>query len=175
MLGGAGNLYRNAVSRFLALKIKFSDSFRPSGLPTLRHLFPGPDEDRMLERLLDRYEWPSELSRKFPVYWFPKDSTPPADPAENNEVTLPPHVAPPREEIDSNRFNELFPSEACTGILGELSVWTSVDDCLAAARFIEGRPAPQRGLSCGRRQGPDVCEGPVASSGTPLNIMDRGS
>ena len=43
-LGGAGNLYRNAVSRFIGLKIKFADSFRPSDLPTIAN-YSGPDED----------------------------------------------------------------------------------------------------------------------------------
>jgi hypothetical protein len=73
VLGGAGNLYRNAASRFIGLKIKFADGFRPSGLPTARHLFPGPDEDNMLKRLLDRYEAPRDLPTAFPVYWFPPE------------------------------------------------------------------------------------------------------
>jgi len=72
VLGGAGNLYRNAASRFIGLKIKFADSFRPSGLPTARHLFPGPDEDAMLKRLLATYEPPVGAPRQFPVYWFPE-------------------------------------------------------------------------------------------------------
>jgi len=76
VLGGAGNLYRNAASRFIALKIKFGDAFRPSGLPTARYLFPGPDEDNALKRLLERYAarypWPDELPVSFPVYWFPE-------------------------------------------------------------------------------------------------------
>lgn len=71
VLGGAGNLYRNAASRFIGLKIKFSDAFRPSNLPTARHLFPGPDEDNMLKRLLALYEAPADLPKRFPVYWFP--------------------------------------------------------------------------------------------------------
>jgi hypothetical protein len=72
VLGGAGNLYRNAASRFIALKIKFADAFRPANLPTARHLFPGPDEDPMLKRLLDQFEAHSATSRLFPVYWFPE-------------------------------------------------------------------------------------------------------
>jgi hypothetical protein len=73
VLGGAGNLYRNAASRFIALKIKFADGFQPAGLPTARHLFPGPDEDAMLKRLLGCYEAPRDLSKTFPVYWFPPE------------------------------------------------------------------------------------------------------
>ncbi len=76
VLGGAGNLYRNAASRFIALKIKFSEAFEPSGLPTARHLFPGPDEDHTLKQLLelyaDRYPWPDKLPIEFPVYRFPE-------------------------------------------------------------------------------------------------------
>jgi len=72
VLGGAGNLYRNAASRFIGLKIKFADGFRPMGLPTARHLFPGPDEDDMLKRLLANYEAPDDLPKRFPVYWFPE-------------------------------------------------------------------------------------------------------
>jgi hypothetical protein len=72
VLGGAGNLFRNAVSRFIGLKIKFAASFRPIGLPSARDLFPGPDEDDMLKQLLALYEEPKELPKRFPVYWFPK-------------------------------------------------------------------------------------------------------
>jgi hypothetical protein len=75
-LGGAGNLYRNAASRFIGLKIKFGDAFRHEGLPTARHLFPDPDEDNALKVLLEhyaaRYPWPDKLPVDFPVYWFPK-------------------------------------------------------------------------------------------------------
>jgi hypothetical protein len=77
VLGGAGNLYRNAASRFIALKIKFADAFRPMELPTARHLFPGPDEDnalnQLLERYASRYPWPEKLPVNFPVYWFPEE------------------------------------------------------------------------------------------------------
>lgn len=73
VLGGPGNLYRNAVSRFIALKIKFADGFIPHGLPTARHLFPGPDEDNALKRLLELYRAPADLVPGFPVYWFPPD------------------------------------------------------------------------------------------------------
>ncbi len=72
LLGGAGNLYRNAVSRFVGLKIKFADGFRPTGLQTARHLFPGPDEDDMLKRILALYKAPDDLPKHFPVYWFPE-------------------------------------------------------------------------------------------------------
>lgn len=72
VLGGAGNLYRNAASRFIGLKIKFADGFRPMGLPSARHLFPGPDEDSMLKQLLALYEAPDDLPKRFPVYWFPE-------------------------------------------------------------------------------------------------------
>lgn len=79
VLGGAGNLYRNAASRFIAVKIKFGDAFRPLGLPTARHLFPGPDEDNALRQLLERYAarypWPDKLPVSFPVYWFPENTT----------------------------------------------------------------------------------------------------
>jgi len=71
LLGGPGNLYRNAISRFIALKIKFSARFEPKGMPTFRHLFPGPDEDNTLKRLLKYYETPDN-TRLFPVYWFPE-------------------------------------------------------------------------------------------------------
>jgi hypothetical protein len=71
LLGGSGNLYRNAASRFIALKIRFADGFVPRGMPNSRHLFPGPDEDNTLKRLLERYELPGN-SRLFPVYWFPE-------------------------------------------------------------------------------------------------------
>jgi hypothetical protein len=73
VLGGPGNLYRNAASRFIALKIKFADTFTPLDLPTAQHLFPGPDEDNTLKRLLDWYKVPNDLPRAFPVYWFPQD------------------------------------------------------------------------------------------------------
>ena len=33
-----------------------------------------------------------------------------------------------------------FPDDQCLKIVAELSVWTSVDHCLAAARWIEQRP-----------------------------------
>lgn len=72
VLGGAGNLYRNAASRFIGLKIKFAEGFRPSGLPTARQLFPGPDEDAMLKRLIDQYKAPADVPREFPLYWFPE-------------------------------------------------------------------------------------------------------
>ncbi|MES2940171.1 MAG: FRG domain-containing protein [Pseudomonadota bacterium] len=72
VLGGAGNLYRNAASRFIGLKIKFADEFRPMHLPSARHLFPGPDEDDMLKQLLALYEAPADLPKRFPVYWFPE-------------------------------------------------------------------------------------------------------
>lgn len=72
VLGGAGNLYRNAAGRFIALKIKFSDSFVPGPLPTARQLFPGPDEDDLLKRLLAHYQPPGDVRKSFPVYWFPE-------------------------------------------------------------------------------------------------------
>lgn len=73
VIGGAGNLYRNAVSRFIALKIKFGSSFEPSGLPTAEHLFPGPDEDNTLKQLQERYQVPEQAPpRRFPVYTLHK-------------------------------------------------------------------------------------------------------
>src|SRR5690349_18126491 len=33
-----------------------------------------------------------------------------------------------------------FPDDDCIKVVAELSVWTSVADCLCAARFIERRP-----------------------------------
>jgi hypothetical protein len=70
LLGGAGNLYRNAAARFIGLKIKLSRTFIPASLPEARHLFPGPDEDDALKQLLRQYDDPENL-RYFPVYWFP--------------------------------------------------------------------------------------------------------
>jgi hypothetical protein len=46
-----------------------------------------------------------------------------------------------------NDFADLFPEDACLEISAELSVWTSIDDCLAAARFLEGRTQPTDTLS----------------------------
>jgi hypothetical protein len=40
----------------------------------------------------------------------------------------------------------LFPKDDCVAAVGELSAWTSVQTILAAARHIEGRPAPKDGL-----------------------------
>src|SRR5262245_66064928 len=37
---------------------------------------------------------------------------------------------------------DFFPEERCLQVIAELSVWTSVDDCLAAARIVEGRCLP---------------------------------
>ena len=37
---------------------------------------------------------------------------------------------------------DFFPEERCLQVTAELSVWTSVDDCLAAARIVEGRCLP---------------------------------
>jgi hypothetical protein len=37
---------------------------------------------------------------------------------------------------------DLFPEERCLEIIAELSFWTSVDDCLTAARIVEGRCLP---------------------------------
>lgn len=70
VLGGAGNLYRNAVSRFIGLKIRFSPSFVPGGLPSAQHLFPGPDEDEMLRRLreAEAVPPPGDPALRFPVY-----------------------------------------------------------------------------------------------------------
>lgn len=71
LIGGPGNLYRNALSRFIGLKIKFARGFVPRRIPTARHLFPGPDEDNTLKRLLTHYDPPHKTPRFFPVYWFP--------------------------------------------------------------------------------------------------------
>jgi hypothetical protein len=73
LLGGAGNLYRNAASRFLGLKIKLADGFIPVGLPTAAWLFPGPDEDNALKDLLSRYRLAANDKNLFPVYWLPNN------------------------------------------------------------------------------------------------------
>jgi len=70
-IGGAGNLYRNSASRFIGLKLKFAENFRPKGLPDARHLFPGPDEDETLKKLLDSVTYGSLSKPIYPVYWFP--------------------------------------------------------------------------------------------------------
>lgn len=70
LIGGPGNLYRNAVSRFVGLKIEFADSFVPRTMPTTRHLFPGPDEDNTLKHILAREELLGSGERPFPVYWY---------------------------------------------------------------------------------------------------------
>lgn len=71
LLGGPGNLYRNSISRFIGLKIKFDNSFKPSGLPSANYLFPGPQEDNALRALLGSYHKPEGNHESFPVYWFP--------------------------------------------------------------------------------------------------------
>ena len=42
---------------------------------------------------------------------------------------------------------DLFPDADCQRILSQLSFWTNVDDCLAAARFLEDRSLPEDSLS----------------------------
>lgn len=42
---------------------------------------------------------------------------------------------------------DAFPEDDCRRILSELSVWTSVDDCLAAARWLENRSEPEDSVS----------------------------
>jgi len=70
VLGGAGNLYRNATSRFVGVKIKFGDAFLPAGLPTATWLFPGPDEDNALKQLLSQYQASVHETNIFPPYWL---------------------------------------------------------------------------------------------------------
>jgi hypothetical protein len=70
VIGGIGNLYRNAVSRFVGLKIKFAEGFKPEGLPTAEYLFPGPEEDPALKKLLASYRPSKDLRKPFPVYWL---------------------------------------------------------------------------------------------------------
>ena len=68
VLGGAGNLYRNSISRFIALKIKLSKDFKPHHEFDADYLFPSEKEDPALSALLrfSRYERSTE--RLFPVY-----------------------------------------------------------------------------------------------------------
>lgn len=47
-----------------------------------------------------------------------------------------------RGDTSNPRFQELFPPETSALVFAELGVWTSLSDCLAAARFIECRPEP---------------------------------
>jgi hypothetical protein len=68
LLGGAGNLDRNAPARFIALKIKFASSFVPQNLPTADWLFPGPDEDPALAKLLKQDAMNENPKSIFPVY-----------------------------------------------------------------------------------------------------------
>jgi hypothetical protein len=53
LLGGAGNLARNYPARNIGFKFRLSPNFKFSDLPTLTELFPGPDEDKVLRRLLE--------------------------------------------------------------------------------------------------------------------------
>lgn len=75
LIGGAGNLYRNAASRFVAVKIKFSDGFFPVGLPTADWLFPGPDEDNALKELLYHDRGLGHDRDLFPVYGLQTSSS----------------------------------------------------------------------------------------------------
>jgi FRG domain len=70
LLGGAGNLYRNAASKFVGLKIKFHRTFVPENLPAATWLFPGPEEDFTLKRLL-LHQRGTKDNKIFPVYWLP--------------------------------------------------------------------------------------------------------
>ena len=69
---------------------------------------------------------------------------PPRESTGSSQDGAPPldGTTPRHDEVESPSFDELFPEEACTRIFAEMSVWISVDDCLAAARFIERRPSP---------------------------------
>jgi hypothetical protein len=49
--------------------------------------------------------------------------------------------------MSKSQHAHLFPNEDCRRIISELSVWTSVEDCLAAARFLEERSIPEDSLS----------------------------
>lgn len=49
--------------------------------------------------------------------------------------------------MDEEHFRDCFPENECLAVIAELSVWTSVGDCLTAARWIEGRSRAEDGLS----------------------------
>jgi len=44
--------------------------------------------------------------------------------------------------MNKGDWRDYFPESDCLSVIGELAVWASVDDCLAAARFIEQRSMP---------------------------------
>lgn len=69
LIGGAGNLYRNGISRFVGLKIKFHRGFTPVDLPNERMLFPGFDEDSALVELKHKYSVPADSPQFFPVHF----------------------------------------------------------------------------------------------------------
>lgn len=46
------------------------------------------------------------------------------------------------EDAGDSNEKDLFPEARCLSVFSELSAWTSVGDCLAAARFLEGRFLP---------------------------------
>ncbi|MEJ7811465.1 MAG: FRG domain-containing protein [Gemmatimonadaceae bacterium] len=66
LLGGAGNVARNYGARYLALKIRLAPGFAMNDGPTAEKLFPGPEEDGVLARLLDAEAAAGEESL-FPV------------------------------------------------------------------------------------------------------------
>jgi hypothetical protein len=44
-------------------------------------------------------------------------------------------------DLETERGADLFPRDHCEGLFSELSMWTSVQDILAGARFLENRKA----------------------------------
>jgi hypothetical protein len=49
--------------------------------------------------------------------------------------------------MSEEHWRERFPEDECLKVVAELSIWTSVDDCLAAARWLEERSLPEDTLS----------------------------
>jgi hypothetical protein len=56
LLGGAGNLCRNYAARYIALKIRLAPGFKLDHPYPQKFLFPGPEEDVLLKKLLQENE-----------------------------------------------------------------------------------------------------------------------
>jgi hypothetical protein len=54
LLGGAGNLARNYPARYIALKVRIAPGFESRVATVAEDLFPGPDEDGLLKKLLEK-------------------------------------------------------------------------------------------------------------------------
>jgi hypothetical protein len=54
LLGGAGSLARNYPARYIALKVRIAPGLESKAAMTAEDLFPLPDEDGLLEKLLER-------------------------------------------------------------------------------------------------------------------------